>query len=422
MLAQIQEVAAGLSEEVVDRELRAKLLEVFKPRERKCYHEVIFALPALDELQTHEEQVRLVILEQPANRLPEEFKRWWSHDERPNRVLVLTADANAVGVMRALARQHHATEVVQKAVVARNGKDSSQYREASDYREKTAGNFLSAVREAFKTVVFPSSRGLREVSDFEMRFENNDYNGEQQIVEALVKRGKYYTEALFDRNIETLRLDAEEELFDAKAVPEAELRRKAAARPGWLWLPPGGLDRLIKECADRGFWKRGNGVVEKGPFPKITAVRVALEETRDDGLYLLSVTPIEGDVVHVSETGPPTPASPRVSGGRWETYEPVVWFLAVDSRGVAATGEPHEWRAPFAIKPELTSTPNGYTLAVRALPRSAEVRVSFDGTSPKDARLLAGRMVVPDDAQRIRLIARAGGDGRRKCNSIRRDS
>ena len=122
------------------------------------------------------------------------------------------------------------------------------------------------MREAFKTVVFPSNRGLREVIDFEMRFENNDYCGERQIVEALVKRGKYYTEALFDQNIETLRLDAENELFDARAVPEAELRRKAAARSGWLWLPPGGLDRLIKECADRGFWRRGNGVVEKGTF------------------------------------------------------------------------------------------------------------------------------------------------------------
>ena len=84
--------------------------------------EVIFVLPALDELQTHEEQVRLVILEQPANWLPEEFKRWWDQDEKPNRVLVLTADANALGAMRALARQYHATDVVQKAIVARSGK------------------------------------------------------------------------------------------------------------------------------------------------------------------------------------------------------------------------------------------------------------------------------------------------------------
>jgi hypothetical protein len=36
--------------------------------------------------------------------------------------------------MRTLARQYHATELVQKAVLARNGKDSTQYREANDYR------------------------------------------------------------------------------------------------------------------------------------------------------------------------------------------------------------------------------------------------------------------------------------------------
>jgi hypothetical protein len=134
-----------------------------------------------------------------------------------------------------------------------------------------------------------------------MRFDNNDYSGEQQIVEALAKRGKYYTQALFDENLETLRLDAEDELFDAKAVPEAELRRKAAAHPGWFWLPPKSLERLIKECADRGFWRYRNGTVEKGPFPKITGVKVALEDTHDDGLYLLSVTPIDGDMVYGSD-------------------------------------------------------------------------------------------------------------------------
>lgn len=410
VLAQIQDVATGLSEEVVDRELRAKLREVFIPRERKCYHEVIFALPALDELQTHEDQVRLIILEQPANRLPPEFEQWWRNDERPNRVLVLTADSNAVGTMRNLARQYHATEAVQKAVVARNGKDSSQYREVSDYREKTANQFLSAVREAFKTIVFPSSNNrLREVTDFEMRFDNNDYSGEQQIVEALVKRGKYYTEEKFDENLDTLRLDAEEELFDAKAVPEAELRRKAAAKSGWVWLPPRGLDRLIKECCDRGFWRNANGVVEKGPFAKVTEVRVALEDTLDDGLYRLSVTPINADTVYASESGMPTPDSEKVGGGRWETYGPLVRFLAVDSRGSATTGEVYEWRAPFELEPSYASTPNGHVLSVTVHPKSAEVFVSFDGTSPKDGQPLSGRIGVPADAQRIRLIARAGG-------------
>lgn len=409
VLAQIQEVAAGLAEEMVDKALRAKLAEVFQPREKKCYHEIIYALPALDDLQTVENQVRLVILEQPADRLPEAFQQWWRNDERPNRVLVLTADANAVGTMRTLAREYHATVAVQKAVAERNGRDSNQYREASDHLETTAGNFLSAVREAFKTVVFPSSRGLRSVN-FDMEFKNNDYNGEQQIVNALVARSKYYTEELFDQRIDSLRLDAENDLFSGvKAVPEAELRRKAAAFSGWVWLPPNGLERLVRECVNRGFWRHANGVVEKGPFPKVTAVKVGLEETREEGLYVLSVTPVDGDVVHVSETGPPSTASQTVSGGRWETYGPVVRFLTVDSHGEAATGEPCEWRAPFELTPSLSSTPAGTLLSVRVLPRGAEVLATFDGSSPKDGQPLREPLPVPDTAQRIRLIARAAG-------------
>ena len=105
--------------------------------------------------------------------------------------------------------------------------------------------------------------------------------------------------------------------------------------------------------------------------------------------------------MHVSESSPPTPASPKVAGGRWETYEPAVWFLAVDSRGIATTGDVQEWRAPVVIIPEPASTPEGYLLAVRVRPRSAEVRVSFDGSSPKDGQVLAGRIGIPDDAQHI---------------------
>lgn len=418
VIAQIQDVAVNTAEEVVDKELRKKLLDVFAPKDKKCYQNVVFALPSLDELKTDEEHVRLVILERPANQLPPEFEAWWKNDERPNRVLVLTADTNAVGTLRALAREFHAIAAVKKAVVQRNGADSTQYREVSDYETTAANRFTSALRETFKTIVFPVKGKLREVRDFEMRFDNNDYSGEQQIVDALVKRGKYYTEELFDKNIESLRLEAEDELFDAKAVPEGELRRKAAARPGWFWLPPKGLDRLIRECCSRQFWRQNMGVVEKGPFAKVTAVKVALEETRDDGLYVLSVSPLNGDAVVASETGVPDASSAKVQGGRWETYGPAVTFLALDSKGEATTGDPVEWKAQFEIRPSLESKPEGWQLTVAVRPKSAEVLASFDGTSPKDGQPVTGPVILPSDCQRVRLIARAGGRWSDEANSV----
>jgi hypothetical protein len=57
-------------------------------------------------------------------------------------------------------------------------------------KEREAAGFTSALRETFKTIVFPMRQTLRLVGDFRMEFDGNDYSGEQQIVDTLAKRGK----------------------------------------------------------------------------------------------------------------------------------------------------------------------------------------------------------------------------------------
>src|SRR5882762_886395 len=94
---------------------------------------------------------------------------------------------------------------------------------------------------------------LRSVDDFRMEFERNDYSGEQQIIDTLAKRGKFIASDKFDAEFETLRLDAQEILFDADAVQQSSLRRNAAVRSGWFWLPRGGLDQLTRTAVQRGF-------------------------------------------------------------------------------------------------------------------------------------------------------------------------
>ena len=111
-------------------------------------------------------------------------------------------------------------------------------------KEREAAGFTSALRETFKTIVFPTGKALRKVDDFRMEFDRNDYSGEQQIVDTLTKRGKFIPSDQFDAQFDNIRLDAEEILFDADAVQQSSLRRNAAVRSGWFWLPRGGLDQL----------------------------------------------------------------------------------------------------------------------------------------------------------------------------------
>ena len=233
--AEITEIAQNIAGEQVDTTLREKLQEVFRPRLGQLYSERMAILPPLDEIQLDDDRPTLIILERPADKLPQDFVDWWNKQDLQNRVLVLTADPNAVTTLRLSARRMRAIAKVEERIRAQHGQGSPQMAELDGVRDREAANFTSALRETFKTIVFPLKRdALRRVDDFRMEFDRNDYSGEQQIIDTLTKRGKFIPSDQFDAKFDAVRLDAEDILFDADAVQASSLRRNAAVRPGWF--------------------------------------------------------------------------------------------------------------------------------------------------------------------------------------------
>ncbi|WP_442754267.1 DUF499 domain-containing protein [Methylocystis sp. JAN1] len=412
--SEINETALSLAEEVVDQELRKKLEVVFKPTGRKLYG-TMSILPSLDQVEVAESTVTLVVLERPAQQLPADFKAWWDALDRQNRVLALTADMNAVGTLRNLARQIRAIEIVGRAIKARPDRAATQVKEVEAIETRAANQFLSALRETFKTIVFPTDRGMREYGDFEMAFDNNDYSGEDQIVDVLAKRGKYIKAEALDSEIDLLRAEAEEQLFDADAVPRGELHRKAAARAGWYWLPPNGLDHLIDECCRRKYWRERerSGLIEK-KFERVASVSIRLEGSLDEALergsYRLTVTREDADTVFFSEKGAPDPkTSGKVSGTSFETSAHKVWFLAVDSKKEAKTGEPYVWEAPIHLRAVMASTSGGYRLETLVIPRAAEIHATFDGREAKRGPVVANSAMLPPGCAMVRVAATIDG-------------
>jgi len=133
-----------------------------------------------------------------------------------------------------------------------------------------------------------------------MEFDRNDYSGEQQIVDTLTKRGKLIPSDRFDTEFETLRLDAEDILFDADAVQFGSLRRNAAVRPGWFWLPRGGLEELVKTAVQRGFWRDKEGLIAK-KWERRTRVSARLYDfgpnPLETGRFPITVTPEDADTI-----------------------------------------------------------------------------------------------------------------------------
>jgi hypothetical protein len=412
--AEITEIAANIAVEQVDQTLREKLQEVFKPRTGALYSDKMAILPALDDIRLDDERPTLIILQSPADNLPQDFVDWWNRQDLQNRVLVLTADPNAVTTLRTSARRMRAISKVEERIKAQHGKDSPQMTELDGVRDREAAAFTSALRETFKTIVFPTTKALRRVDDFRMEFDRNDYSGEQQIIDTLTKRGKFIPSEQFDAKFENIRLDAEDFLFDADAVQESSLRRNAAIRSGWFWLPKGGLDQLVRTAVQRGFWRAKEGLVAK-KWERLTRVTARQDDFGPNpvvtGRFQIIVTPEDADIVYLSESGPPEPAkAAKLDGRTYETAAPAVWFLAVDSKGVAKTGDAYEWRAPIRVKTDVMRVSGGYRIALAAIPRAAVIRATFDGSDPKTApEVPHGEMDAPKGAERLRAIAEVDG-------------
>jgi hypothetical protein len=124
------------------------------------------------------------------------------------------------------------------------------------------------------------------------------------------------------------------------------------------------------------------------------------------GRFQVNVTPEDADIIYVSESGPPDPKTAKKLDGRvYETTAPAAWFLGIDSKGVAATGDPCEWRARIRVKPDVKRVSGGYKVSFAAIPRGATIRATFDGSDPKTAAAVGAEVDAPKGATRLRVVA-----------------
>src|SRR5262249_14324321 len=99
----------------------------------------------------------------------------------------------------------------------------------------------------------------------------------------------------------------------------------------------------------------------------------------------------------------------KLEGRVYETTASAAWFLGIDSKGVAATGDPCEWRAPIRVKPDVKRVSGGFKVSFAVIPRGATIRATFDGSDPKAAPTVAAELDAPKSATRLRVVAEING-------------
>jgi hypothetical protein len=388
--AKLESLAGTYIREQSLKELRQRLAELFKPVNNWCYHEVL-PLPALDEITLSADRTSVVITEpHVAQGLNPLLRQFWEQTTFKNRVGFLTGARNTFDSLIESAKRLKAIQHILDEMEADKVPDNDpQSKQADDLRDRILGQFLSAVKETFTTLYYPTRQGNQDVlspADFLMTFEGNNYRGEDQILQVLKDKQKFTDDVASD----IFRKKVEARLFTVPVMLWAEVKKRAAMNPQWQWHRRDALDALKDDLVHKEVWcEDASGYVDRTPpAPKTTTVQIQERSRNEDtGAVELRATPVYGDSVYAEIGGEATTASKKVEGGIFTTDEIEVSFLAVDSTGGHATGSAVLWKNRVTLKYRLYTGAAGERLCeLKAAPNKhgrTAIRYTTDGSDPK---------------------------------------
>ena len=399
-------VKAYLPEQAL-KELRQHLNQLFQITNGWCYQK-IGVLPAVDEIELEQDRVTLVISEPVSGAgLRHELREFYEQGTWKNRIAFLTGTKNTYDQLIDIGKRLKAIQHILDELQAEQLQDSDpQMIQAKDLEDRIRQNFHSAVRETFTTIWYTTESGLVS-ADFLMKFEENKYSGEQQILDVLKEKMKF-TE---DVSGETFRKKCEQRLFTQQSMPWSEIMWRAATNPKWQWHRPDALNRLKEECLHRDVWREDGGFVDKGPFPQPATSVSIQEQTRDDdtGEVSLRVTPIHGDTIYWEVGGPATSASAKLDGSTLRTKELEISFLAIDFTGIHEAGDPVTWCNRITLKYRIFQSGPDKQIELRPAP-PATVHYTSDGSDPKVAgAVYDGPFTVPKGSPLVMAFAEREG-------------
>lgn len=387
--AKLESLARAYVREQSLKELRQRLTEMFKPVNGWCYQEVL-PLPAIDEINLVSDLVTLVVSEPFVGQgLNPQLKQFFDQTTFKNRVAVLSGSRNTFDSLIENAKRLKAIQhIIDEMNTDKVPSTDPQFKQADELRDRLLGQFLSAVKETFSTLYYPTRQGDKDglnPADFLMRFEGNKYNGEDQVLQVLKDKQKY-TE---DVSSDIFRKKVEQRLFTTPSMLWSEVKKRAAINPQWQWHRRDALDALRDDLVHKEVWREDAGYVDRSPPPPKTTTAQIQERSRDEdtGAVELKVTPINGDTVYAEVGGEATTASMRVENGLFSTDEIEVSFLAVDSTGVHPHGPAVTWKNRVTLKYRLYAGGKGEKMIeLKAAPNKGdktEIRYTTDGSDPK---------------------------------------
>lgn len=413
--AQMNSIVSSFSNEQAKQEIKKILENDFAPKVKDCYQKVL-VFPAIDEIELNKENNTLILFE-PSNKngLSEHLYNWFITCNYPNRVMFLSGQHDTMNNLLEAAKEQKAIASIISQLKADNVAESdTQYQAALELQNRVEMRINSAIKETFVTLYYPSvpdtkanaqhiKRGLRH-KEFEMKFENNNFDAESQVRNLLLEVRKFMTQA--DVEKDTFKKKIEVRLFTARMMLWKDIIERAASDTGWNWYHPSALREAKEKYIEQGFWVADGDMIDKEPPAPKTSL-IVREISRADKFVVLKLIPENGDIIRWEVEQDATSVSPIVKDiGAFRTDEMGLSFICEDSTGKHETGDTVEWRNRVTVKYDFYDDANGIKhCELEASNPKVEIKYSTDGSQPKNGAVYKESFVVPPNASILQAVA-----------------
>lgn len=409
MVAEISSLVDSYSDEIALKELKKVLQENFAPRIKNCY-ETLFLLPAIDEIRLEMNRTALVVCEPySGGGLNPALKAFFDNAAFKNRVLFLTG---ARATMEKLLENSKRRTAIESVIGTMRQNPSftetdPQYKEASVLLDKYTHALFSTIRETFVTLYYPAKGDALQQEEFNLVFDNNRFDGEKQVAQALENARKFEELTNDPKKLDILRQKCEQRLFTQQEMRWETVLERAASITGWPMLHPSQMNALRDRCLATDKWREIGGYLRKGPFPKEpTAVRVEqVAYSEESGEFTLRVHGVNATTVFYEIGAAATSASAKVQGDVLKTTETELHFLAVDESVPESdrhpVGEGLRFLCKVPLKYRQRGSGGGQVMELKAHP-SFEIRYTTDGSNPKESGgIYTGEIVLPESCAMV---------------------
>ncbi len=406
MVAEMNTLVESYTNDNARKELKRILNDSFLPKMKTCY-EILYVLPAVDEIDLDEKKVSLVIFEPYAgNALHTQLLEYYNRIALKNRVMFLSGNRSVMEKLYSNSKKLKAIETIVDNMKFEGVPATDQQRkEAESTLDKATQALFSTIRETFVTLYYPTKNGI-EQTDFRLEFKENKFDGEEQVIATLKDAMKYEEYSTEDSFFETLRKKCEQRLFTTKEMPYSQICERAATETSWQWYHPGQLDALKADCLKKDKWREIGGYLVKGPFKKdptnVNVTQQSYDEATQEFTYHIKGV---GGRVYYDIGADPTSASAEVTENTFKTKEPVVRFICIDPEKERETGEVVEVIGHAPIKYEQRTTAENGVVFEFKTNDNYDVKYTTDGSEPKEnGGLYNGEFPVPDSAKYVRVV------------------